>query len=385
MKFMSFEWRAFSQDDLESAMSEQGIEYDTFSYQFKGIHEDPYLYRNFKQILLNGSYDAVISWNFWPVVAEICRDASIPYIAWIYDCPISYEVMPWASYPTSHLFIFDRAECEKYIARGVTNVYHLPLAVNTDRIDRINLSEGDEEEYLADVSFLGTMYESEFEKYMDGFTEWERGYIESVINAQGAFFGDLIFDGVLEDRFLDPIMNRWNELGILRSNNKEYFRQFFRELLGKERTRRDRVELLNKLGEQHKTRYYSYRHYGEITKAEFHAPLKYQEDMFKMFRATRINLNITYRLITRGISLRALDIMAAGGFLLSNLQEEMLEHFEPGVDFACFSNEKEAIELVDYYLTHDEERRQIAENGHRAVRRFDYRNQLKVILEEVFS
>ena len=104
-----------------------------------------------------------------------------------------------------------------------------------------------------------------------------------------------------------------------------------------------------------------------------------------MFRTTKINLNITYRLITKGISLRALDVMAAGGFLLSNVQEEMLENFKPGVDFACYSNEAEAIELADYYLEHEDERQKIAASGHEAVARFDYRIQLKKIFDTVFG
>ena len=386
MKFMSFQWRAFSQDDLEEALLAKEIGIKTFSYQFAGIHHDPYLYRHFKSVMESGGYDAVISWNFWPVIAEVCKDIGIPYIAWVYDCPVSYEIMPWAQYPTSYLMIFDKAECEKYRRLGAAHAYHMPLAVNTKRIDNICLTEAEAREFEgAEVAFLGTMYESEYSDYKDAFTGWEKGFLDAIIDAQGEFFGDLIFDDVISDTFLDTIMVRWNESGILRSENREDLRAWVYSLLGKERTRRDRIGMLNKIGEKYKTRYYSYKHYAGIKNAEFHAPLNYHEDMFKMFKATKINLNITYRLITRGIPLRALDVMAAGGFLLSNVQEELLENFRAGVDFACYENERDAVHQVEYFLTHEDERRKIAENGHNAVKRFDYGVQLDKILELVFQ
>lgn len=385
MRFMCFQWMAFSQDDLQDALHNRGIEFDTFSYKFDGIYEDPYLYRNFKSIMKSGNYDAVISWNFWPILADVCKDICVPYIAWVYDCPISYDIRRWAQYPTSYMFIFDKNEYNKYRELNISNIHHLQLAVNTGRIDSLSLNDIEKEHYgEADISFLGNMYNSDYELYLSNFTDWEKGYIESVIRAQGTFYGDLIFSEIFDDHFLELIMKRWNETGILNSTNLDNFRLWFMELVGKERTRRDRIGLINKLGERNKVRYYSYSHFDEIYNAEFHRPLDYHEDMFKMFRATKINLNITFRLITKGISLRALDIMAAGGFLLSNIQEELVENFIPGVDFVCFTSEKDAVDKVEYYLEHDDERRKIAENGHEAVKRFSYDNQFMRILDIVF-
>ena len=49
-----------------------------------------------------------------------------------------------------------------------------------------------------------------------------------------------------------------------------------------------------------------------------------------IFRESKINLNITLRSITSGMPLRALDIMGAGGFLLSNYQQELAENYIDG-------------------------------------------------------
>ena len=49
-----------------------------------------------------------------------------------------------------------------------------------------------------------------------------------------------------------------------------------------------------------------------------------------VFQNSKINLNITLRSIKNGIPLRAIDIMGAGGFLLTNYQNDFGLHFTDG-------------------------------------------------------
>ena len=51
----------------------------------------------------------------------------------------------------------------------------------------------------------------------------------------------------------------------------------------------------------------------------------YYEQMPKIFRLSDVNLNISLRTIQTGIPLRVLDVLACGGFLISNYQEELAE------------------------------------------------------------
>ena len=55
--------------------------------------------------------------------------------------------------------------------------------------------------------------------------------------------------------------------------------------------------------------------------------------------------------------------MGAGGFLLTNYQSDFLNFFIPGEDFDYFESKSDLIDKIDYYLKHDEERKQIAQNG----------------------
>ena len=53
---------------------------------------------------------------------------------------------------------------------------------------------------------------------------------------------------------------------------------------------------------------------------------------------------------------------------MTNYQPEILEHFEIGVDLEAYTGLDELMEKCAYYLTHEAERKQIAQNGYRKVK-----------------
>ena len=104
--------------------------------------------------------------------------------------------------------------------------------------------------------------------------------------------------------------------------------------------------------------------------------------MPKVFRTSRINLNISLKLIESGIPLRVFDVLASGGFLITNYQPEIAEVFEPGNDLVVYENMTDLVTKVMWYLKHDEERERIAKNGFDKVKRlctFEKR------LEQIFA
>lgn len=91
-------------------------------------------------------------------------------------------------------------------------------------------------------------------------------------------------------------------------------------------------------------------------------------EMPLVFKYSKINLNITLRSIRNGIPLRAMDIMGAGGFLLTNYQNDFSMHFVDGEDYVSYSDREDMLNKIKYYLEHEDERKMIAENGCRKVR-----------------
>lgn len=94
----------------------------------------------------------------------------------------------------------------------------------------------------------------------------------------------------------------------------------------------------------------------------------YMYEMPLVFKYSKINLNITLRSIRNGIPLRAMDIMGAGGFLLTNYQNDFAMHFVDGEDYVSYSDREDMLNKIKYYLEHEDERKLIAENGCRKVR-----------------
>ena len=90
----------------------------------------------------------------------------------------------------------------------------------------------------------------------------------------------------------------------------------------------------------------------------------YYEEMPYIFANSKINLNITLKSIQSGIPLRAMDIMGAGGFLLTNYQADFLNYFVPDEDFVYYNDSDDLLNKIEYYLSHEKERKEIAANGH---------------------
>ena len=111
-------------------------------------------------------------------------------------------------------------------------------------------------------------------------------------------------------------------------------------------------------------------------------PVDYYNAMPYVFKTSKINLNISLKCISSGIPLRVVDVLGCGGFLLSNYQPEVVEYLEPGKEVAIYSSIEEAVNLVDYYLRHEEERVRIAKAGYEKIKKeFTYRDRL----DKIFS
>lgn len=157
--------------------------------------------------------------------------------------------------------------------------------------------------------------------------------------------------------------------------------KLYANILNAEVTARDRETLLEIAADEGQVTLYSGSQY-DGTRIIQQGIVDYENGMPKVFRSSKINLNITLRSITSGIPLRALDIMGAGGFLMSNYQPELAEYFIDGQDMVLFDSPEDMRWKINYYLQHDEKRQQIAQNGFEKVKKeFSYDIQLKKMLQ----
>ena len=324
------------------------------------------------------AYDIVLSTNFLPILAKVCNRASIPYISWVYDSPPELPTEQYMDCPCNRIFFFSRSDYENYKNKGLDTVGYLPLAVNTDRLDKY----GRDIKYSAPVSFVGKMYEPILPTLKSCMSEYRKGYIDGIVNVQEKLYGVDLFNMMIEKEFADQVCAEYRERGV---KNIEPDERQLRWAVAEHVSCLDRINILNSMAERFRTVLYT----GKMSDAmksnlrnvEVRPPVNYLNEMPLVFKSSDINLCPVIRANVTGIPLRALDVMGCNTFMLASYQPELEEYFVPGEEVVMFSSIGEAVELAGYFLNHNEEREHIAQNAYDKVKeRFNYRDRVSVLL-----
>lgn len=381
MRLLIFEWAGgtFTYPDIIEYFNNKGIGYNTVSYNFRNINEDEFFeYRFGKE--LNKGFDAVFSVNFFPLVAKCCNKVGIKYVSWSYDNPLDIpQIEKTLGLPVNHVFMFDRIQVKKYRDLGFDNVNHMPLAVNCRRLDAAKLSGKDIDDYGADVSFVGRMYESMYSKFAQYMDEYCKGYIDAVIAAQSKVYGYYMVDDMLNEGIMKHINEHFKEL----DPDTDFFlsKEALSFAMGSEITRRERIIILNILSKRYKLNLYSWDYNELLGNVNYRGTCDYITQMPKIFKASKVNLNINLRISQSGIPQRVLDILGCGAFLISNYQPEIDKNFVNGEEVVMYDSVEDACEKAIYYIENVNERERIAKNGYAKVRElFSYEKQLGEIL-----
>ena len=82
-----------------------------------------------------------------------------------------------------------------------------------------------------------------------------------------------------------------------------------------------------------------------------------------------------------GVPLRCFEIIGCGGLLLSNYQAGFADVFEDGHEYVCYESKDDLLKKIDYLLSHEDERAEIARNGYnRLVKDHTYDNRINEML-----
>lgn len=384
MNVLIFEWGAgtFTYNDIVDSFSRNGVKYRTVSYEFDDKNCDEFFEYRFSKVLDEDKYDAVFSVNYFPLVAKCCHKHGICYLSWSYDNPLDVpDIEKTLGYPENQVYVFDRIQAEKYQKAGFSNVFHLPLAVNTKRLDAIKLTRNETENYSCDIAFVGKMYDSMFGAYKSMMDEQMQGYVDALVRSQQNVYGYYFVDELLTDDILARINKHFKE--IEPDTSFELSREALSYAIAAQITRNDRLVMLNLLSSHFDLKYYSWEKCDLLSRAHFMGSCDYFDMQPKVFMSSKVNLNITLKILQSGIPLRCMDILGAGGFLLSNYQPELAEYFVDGRDVIMYDSIEDAYDKASYYINHNDERLQIAKNGHdRAAELFSYDKQLGVIFSK---
>lgn len=94
------------------------------------------------------------------------------------------------------------------------------------------------------------------------------------------------------------------------------------------------------------------------------------EDMFKVFKRSKIVLNAHSNITGDGKgNMRVFEVLGSGSFMLSD-HGIYPEHLEAEKDFVTYNNKKDMLEKIEYYMTNDKEREEIALNGYKKISKY---------------
>ena len=156
-----------------------------------------------------GRYDMVLTTNFWPVVSKVCNKHNITYVSWFFDSPPNLPTAECMEYPCNRIYFFTKGDYANYKGLGLDNVFYLPLAVNIDRLDSVR---ADQKKYGAEISFVGRLYESMLPAIKANMTDYQKGYIDSVVNAQTMVYGGYLVDDLITESFAESVRERYRSL-----------------------------------------------------------------------------------------------------------------------------------------------------------------------------
>lgn len=382
MRLCIYRWSAFALDDVLYLFNKLNIDYDEFSYDFDreghSKHYDEEFLVWFKENIDTRKYDAIFSIAYWAALSDAAQISGIKYISWSYDCPLDTK-NPFRTFNNecNYIFLFDKVQVERYKNQGINTVYHLPLGINVDRYQSINSHSSKCDKYRTDISFVGNLYTGNTAGLKSLVSERSANIIQGIVDTQKKLQDRYILDQLVTQQFIDAINMEVEALhpGIVGN----YSRDAFENTLAYDVTNYNRLILLMLCAKRYKTDLYTGSQVDGIEGLHIHGRVHYYNEMPWVFAASRVNLNSSFISIQSGIPLRALDILASGGFLVSNRQEEFKDFFMEDKEVVLFTGFEEAIDKIDYYLANEDKRKDVAANGRKAV--FDKCNLLDRIKE----
>lgn len=386
MKILIYRWNSYNYVDIVANLQAMGHTVELIEHTLVSYDEDEVFAARLKGILTEAEipYDFVFTVNYYAVISDTCQRCGVKYVIWTCDNPLISMYHRSFFNDCNYVFTFDRTNYIEFKEMGAKHIWYLPLAVDAERQDALLQDADDLYLFANDIAFVGSLYErNTYDKLEASLPNYLRGYFDAVIEAQLNISGGNIIESMLtvdvlqqvEEYFkLDKSEGSFADLGLI----------FSTTVLGFKVAAVERRRALAALARKYQVAIYTGSNTADLPRVEYRGSVDYWSQMPKVFHASKINLNFTIPNIKSGLPLRIWDVLGAGGFLMTNYQAELPSYFEIGKDLVCFESEQELVEKCGYYLTHEEERREIAENGYQKVKAgHSIRARLEELLEHV--
>ena len=386
-RILIYKWRAYNYLDVYQTFLAMGFEADLIEQHLPSYDEDADFSARLAKLLHETAYDFVFTINYFGVISDTCEQCGVPYVSWSCDSPLISMYHESVYNACNYIFLFDKSSHDFFKALGVEQVWYLPLAVDTDRIDHILGNAADLKLYQNEISFVGSLYERNiYDSLVPTFPPYLQGYLDCAMEAQMNISGGNLLELLLNDEICLKLEQHYH-LEKSKRSFSDLRLIFATTVLGFKVAKEQRTSSLLELVKKYPVSIYTNSNTHDLVKIDYRGSVDYWTQMPKVFHGSKINLNFTIPNIKTGIPLRVWDVLGAGGFLMTNYQPELELYFDLEKDLVVFESRQELVKKAAYYLEHEKERQKIACSGYQKVKQsHSYRQrmgQMMHILESV--
>lgn len=364
MRILYLESPAFALQDMIDAFRSLGIQCDPFFHPSYQERSDPDFDSSFDILISKQHYDFVFSFNYFAIISNCCLRHNVDYISYVYDCPLLSLYSCSVLNKCNHIFLFDKASYLKFHNEGINTMHYLPLAANVQRLSKLKCPSAWKKKMECETSFVGSLYNEDhnlFER-LTSISDYTRGYLESIMNAQQKVYGQYFLEDVLSDDILRDLQQSvpYSPLPDGAETDSYVYANYF---LARKITSEERLSLLGMVSEQFTLKLYTNYPSPFLPRAIFMGTVDPYNVAPIVYKNSTINLNISLKSIQSGIPLRCMEILGSGGFLLTNFQADFLDYFVPNEDFVFYEDPDDLLNKIRYYLGHNSEIDQIKNNA----------------------
>jgi spore maturation protein CgeB len=334
--------------------------------------------------------DLVFSLRYFSAVSIVCESAKVKYAAWvcksyepdIYSCTLLNDC--------NYIFFADKSLADEFGGGDFKHIFFLPLGVNGERITSVVNSDAHNATYNSCITMMQNIrlkYDMEGNPFINSspIMDSTRGYLDGCLACQNQLSGlPSMAEGLppyakedLERNFPPRISGDSVETAA-----HYYDYSFFNPVI----TYSQRALYFNFIAAKYSfinvNLYNGYSGYKSNT-ASVHEMADYLTQVPLIARHSMVNLVVTNRNWKSAIPQISLDIMASGGFLISNIQNDFFEVFKETMP-AMYTDKPDLEGKVRHYIDNVDEREQIAkELSHEVLERHTYRQRIGEILGKI--
>lgn len=345
--------------------------------------------KGLNELLKQDTYSFIFSINFFPSVSDVCNIWGIPYLCLIVDSPVLELFSTSLANPCNKVFLFDRQLYNDFHHINPDGIFHIPLATNVrDNYATATMaSAADRARFSSDISFIGSLYSEKCLYNQITLPEKMRGYVDGLIEAQLLVYGYNFIEECVTPELIEAFCKVRPELinfpDSMKVDTKAVIAQ---HIISVKVAEQERLRYLKALSEHFNVDLYTGSDTYSMPLIHTRGFAKTNTEMPIIFHQSKINLNLTAKSIRSGLSLRIFDVLGCEGFLITNYQAELPEHFNIGEDLEAYTSLDDLMGKCEYYLSHDKERREIAHNGFEKVKKYHtYDIRLTQMLEIAFG